>query len=79
MSTERLRRELEALKARGLGNCRGCGYPNYPNQEVGVVWCREGDPRPEDREPDHCDVCGREIPITVIDWASGATYKRGYK
>jgi hypothetical protein len=32
MSTERLRRELEALKARGLGNCRGCGYPTTPTK-----------------------------------------------
>jgi hypothetical protein len=66
MSTERLRRELEALKTRGLRDCRECGYPNDPDTEVKVVIRRPGDPLPEEREPEYCKVCKRQIPHTVI-------------
>jgi hypothetical protein len=46
MSTEKIRRELEALRAHKV-NCRGCGYPSYPDTEVNVVWRRPGDPLPK--------------------------------
>ena len=68
MSTEKIRRELEALRAHKV-NCQGCGYPSYPDTEVNVVWRRPGDPPPEDRPAEHCGVCGREIPHRVIRWA----------
>jgi hypothetical protein len=68
MSTERLRRELEALKARGVGDCRGCGYPNYPldkNVVIKTVLRRPGDP-PLEHTPEHCEVCGREKKNFII-------------
>jgi hypothetical protein len=63
MSTEKLRRELEALRARAGSNCRGCGYPEYPDREVVVAWGPA-----EARPTECCEVCAREIPHTVIHW-----------
>jgi len=67
VSTEKLRRQLAELKARGAGNCRGCGYPEYPVTGVKVVMHRPGEPR-EERPLEDCTVCGREIPRRVIQW-----------
>ena len=62
MSTERLRRELEALKARGIGECRGCGYPTYKSDthvEIRTIIHKYGEP-PVEYPPEYCEVCGRE-------------------
>lgn len=38
MSTNKLRRELELLKAKsGRSDCPGCGYPSYKGAEIRTV------------------------------------------
>jgi DNA-directed RNA polymerase subunit RPC12/RpoP len=71
MSTEKLRREIAALKARGLANCPECaknaGYrivlknlPPKPGDTTSKVW------DPSDDEPKRCPRCGREEQKFVI-------------
>jgi hypothetical protein len=63
MTTNKLRRDLETLKARrGLSDCPACGYPSYANVEYKVVMKIRsyGDPEPPPKPPTFCDVCGHK-------------------
>ena len=64
MTTNKLRRELEALKARrGNNDCPGCGYPSYRNCEIKVNIRSINDPKPP---PPRCSVCGREPAVIRV-------------
>jgi hypothetical protein len=82
MTTNKLRRDLEALRMRsGRGDCSGCGYPTYSHVETRVVVNIRGvdDPPPPPRDPDPCEVCGREKKHDVIRMRGLEEKARGYR
>ena len=74
MSTEKLRREIAELRARGLADCPECGYPSYkktvytlrlkglPQKPRVDGTVPENPPEP----PKHCPRCGREQQVLTI-------------